>query len=407
MFKSAPLIFRYILLFYLIYVGMASFSIKPDHSYDFFDNQYLSFRAQIAEEPDIRLNQTKLTLQPLEIISEKILVTTNLYPQYQYGDEIIVGGRLKIPQPFDDFAYDRYLAKDGIYGLSYYPKIILVSRHNGDWLLTKIFVFKNHLKLIINQNLPEPQASLLTAIVLGSRRGIPQELSAKFSWTGTSHLIAISGLHITILTAILMRLALIFYLPRQKSFWLISVCLFGYLLLIGFPPSAVRAGLMGWLAMLAMYLGRLNKSTNALLLAAAIMVFINPKILRDDIGFQLSFAALIGIMYFSPQLEIWLAKFPSYFGIKESLIMSLSAQLTTMPLIIFYFGILSWTSPLVNLFVLPLLPYIMIFGLSAIGLSLILSFASQYLFWPVFGLLTILIKIIEIFASVSFGAWQF
>lgn len=381
----------------------------------FYNGQHVEFQGMVVEEPDMRINHTKLTVEVNELlitdsrlpITGKILVSVSLYPEYQYGDLVSVSCGLKTPEPFEEFAYDRYLAKDGIYSQCSYPKVNLISHNHGDWLMTKIYKFKDKLKSVINSNLPEPQASLFSAIILGVRRGVPQDLSDKFSITGTSHLIAISGLHITIMTAILMKLALACYIPRKKAFWLITLVLVGYITMIGFPPSAVRAALMGWLAMLAMYLGRLNRSTNALIFAASLMIIINPKILRDDIGFQLSFCAVLGLIYLSPLFENWLEKLPSYLGLKESLQMTISAQITTMPLIIYNFGRLSLVGPVVNLSVLPVLPYLMIVGLGAMFLSLLLSSLSQYLFWPVWLILTYLIKIIEIFSLIPSAALIF
>jgi competence protein ComEC len=372
----------------------------------FYNGQRIDFQGIIIKEPDVRINHTKLTVQATGKITGKVLVSVGLYPEYQYGDLVSVYCQLKAPEPFDGFAYDRYLAKDNIYSQCSYPRVKLISRHNGDWLLTKIYQFKNKLKQTINSNLPEPQASLFSAITLGVRRGVPKNLSDKFSITGTSHLIAISGLHITIITVILMKIALGCYLSRKKAFWVITIALLVYVTMIGFPASAVRASLMGWLAMLAMYLGRLNRSTNALIFVASLMILVSPKILRDDIGFQLSFSAVLGLIYLSPLFEAKLAKLPSYLGLKESLQMTISAQIATMPLIVYNFGRLSLIGPVVNLLVLPVLPYLMIIGFAALFLSLVFP-GTQYLFWPVWLILTYLIKVIEIFAAIPRAALNF
>ena len=184
----------------------------------FFNGQFREFRGMVVGEPDVRIDHVKLTVETVEGPSGRVLVSVGLYPEYKYGDLIFVSCKLKSPEPFEDFNYDRYLAKSDIYSQCSYPKVTLVGHGYGDWFLANIFEFKNKLKSIINSNLPEPQASLLSAIILGSRRGVPMELSDKFSITGTSHLIAISGLHITLIVAILMKLLLTLYIPRKKAF---------------------------------------------------------------------------------------------------------------------------------------------------------------------------------------------
>lgn len=381
----------------------------------FYNNSRATFQGVVINEPDTRINQTKLIVevrqvmlknQPLKV-KGKVLVSVSLYPEYQYGDLLSINCQLKAPEKIESFTYDRYLAKDDIYSLCSYPKIKIISLGNGDWLMTKIFIFKNKLRQLINSNLPEPQASLFFAINFGNRGGIPQELADKFSITGTTHLIAISGMNITIIAAILMQFGLACYISRKKAFWLATIILIFYVTAIGFPASAVRALIMGWLAMFALYLGRLNVATNAVVFAASLMVLINPKILRDDVGFQLSFLAIMGLIYFYPSLEKWLKKIPSTFGLRESLAMTLAAQLATMPLIVYDFGRLSLIGPIANLLVVWVLSYLVIFGFLAMFLSLILTVAAPYLFWPIWLIMTYLIKTISLFALTPYGALIF
>ena len=404
MFNSKSKIFQFFLVCFIIITAFLTF-FKDEIKDSSYYGKYEIFQGVIIDKPDKRINHVKLTIKPIEGFEGKILVSASLYPEYRYGDLIEVSCKLKRPESFNDFRYDRYLAKDGIYLICSYPRIKLINRGNGDWLLTKIFDFKAKLQRIINSNLPEPQASLFSAILLGSKRGVPQDLSDKFSITGTSHLIAISGLHITIITAIFMKLALAFYLPRKKAFWLVTLVLAGYVAMVGFPPSAVRAALMGWLAILAIYTGRLSRSVNTVLFAAGLMIFINPKILRDDIGFQLSFCAVLGLIYFLPFFEKLFEKFPNSLGVKESFQVSLSAQIATTPLIIYNFGRLSLIGPLANLLVLPALPYMMISGFFAMFMGLI--FEKQFFFWPVSLTLSYLIKIVEFLSLIPWASLDF
>src|SRR3989338_364183 len=198
-----------------------------------YNGQKAQFEALVGAEPDVRINKVKLTVFAKRLtvdrlpitVQGKVLINANLYPEYEYGDWLSIACQLKAPEPFNGFAYDRYLAKDDIYSVCSFPKIKLISKNNGDWLMTQIFRFKNKLWLIIKANLPEPEASLFFGINFGARGGIPQELSDKFSATGTSHLVAISGMNITIIAGVLMNLFLACYIPRKKAFWLITVVL--------------------------------------------------------------------------------------------------------------------------------------------------------------------------------------
>lgn len=405
---SKSQIFRLILVFFILGVGVFSLINRDKHvpspgEVDFYNGKNFEFIGRVIKPPDKRLNHTKLTLEVLEPVAGKVLLNASMYPEYFYGDQLKVNCQLKAPEPFKGFAYDRYLAKSDIYSQCNFARLKLLSRGNGDWLLIKIFDFKNKLQYVINKNLPEPQGSMLSAMVLGNRRGVPKEVVEKFNLTGTSHLMAISGLHITIFSALVMKICLSLYLSRKKSFWVITLILILYIIMIGFPASAVRAGIMGWMVILAMYLGRLNKSTNALLLVASLMLVVNHKLLLDDIGFQLSFSAVLGIIHFSPWLEGWLNKVPNFLALRDVLVMTFAAQIATSPLIIFYFERLSLISPIVNLLVVPFLPYLMMAGLGAIFFSLVLPIFSQILFWPVYFLLSYILKIIEIFSLVPYA----
>jgi len=208
--------------------------------------QQINFVGVVYKEPDERLTNIKYTLKVEKPIN-KVLVTTSLYPRYDYGDRLEITCSLQAPEIFKGFAYDRYLARYDIYSVCYYPKIKFLEKDQGNIIFAKILKLKSKLRNQVNKNLPEPQASLFNAIILGSRRGIPQELYDKFAQAGAAHLIAISGLHITIIAGILMSLMNRLYISKNKVFYLITLILLIYLTIIGFPASAVRASIMAWL----------------------------------------------------------------------------------------------------------------------------------------------------------------
>lgn len=384
-----------------------SLPIISDKYIWFYNEEKVIFQGTVIAEADQRIDHTKLTIivkniiinKQEKIVAGKVLVKANIYPQYNYGDVLEISCRLKAPSPIEDFAYDRYLAKEDIYSVCYYPKIKIINKNQGNYFYAKIFQFKGYLQNIINQNLPEPQASLFSAIIIGARRGIPAELNEKFNITGTTHLIAISGFNISIVVVILMELALALFIARRQAFWQVSFILVLYLIIIGLPASALRAGVMGWLAILAKHVGRLNNSHQVIIFAAVVMVLVNPKILRDDGGFQLSFLAVLGLMYFQPIMSLWLKRLPSYFQIKENLETTLAAQIATTPLIVFSFGRFSLIAPIVNLLVLSAATYLTILGLVIVFLSLLFPPLSQYFFWPAYLFLIYIIKVVEFFAA--------
>src|SRR3989338_3382886 len=284
---------------------------KDKNFISFYNGKKIEIEGVICNEVDERINKSFLTVcaKKLGIAGKrqgaygKIRVTTRLYPEYSYGDAIIFSGKLEAPKPFDDFSYDRYLARYGIYSVITYPKIKIVSRHQGNALYEKILNMKNFFTHIVDANAHEPQASILNAIVFGKRGNMPDEIQNQMAQSGIIHLIAISGSHITLIIAMFMAVAPYFYISRDKAFYIISFLIIMYTLLIGWPASAVRAAVMGLIAAFAIKNGRLANTKNTLIFAASIMLFSNPFILRDDIGFQLSFPAVWGIFTFIPMWQ--------------------------------------------------------------------------------------------------------
>ena len=217
----------------------------------------------------------KIEIRP-QGFAEKILITTAKYPQYRYGDKIEVTGTLKEPAVFEDFNYREYLAKDGIYAVMYFPKIKIIARRLGNPLLRILFSLADKLKESINNIVSYPQSGLLEGLMFGSEGNIPGSWQEKFNLTGTRHITAVSGMNITIISSLVLGFLLTLGLWRNQAFYLSAIFIIFYILIIGAPASAIRAGIMGILFLMAQYFGRLANGFRALILAAALMLFSNP-----------------------------------------------------------------------------------------------------------------------------------
>ena len=260
---------------------------------------------------------------------------------------------------------------------------------------------------MIQAGLPEPEAGLAGAIMLGYKKGIGNFWQDKFSQTGLSHIIAISGLHISILAALVMGFFLGIGWPRRRAFWLASLFLLVYIFLIGLPASAMRAGLMGFLVLWAMNLGRLNKLTNSLVLVAAILLLVNPKLLRDDIGFQLSFLAVLGIAYVFPIFRKGVGERKGAIKIILDIAgVTLSAQVFTLPIIALNFGQVSLIAPISNLLVLWVLPFLLSAILAGLALGLIWPGLGWLFFLPSFLVLKYIMVITDWLAGLPLAYFE-
>lgn len=398
----------------------------------FNDQGKITLIGVISEEPDVRSDNIKYKVAgcQYELMGKSFVGTGNFlvvakkYPAYQYGDKIVLTGKLQTPKSSEDFDYQKYLAKDDIYSIVYYPEIKLAGSEQGSWFMAKLLAVKNKFKESISRILSEPQGAFLGGLLLGEKRGLSPDLMTAFSRTGTTHIIALSGYNITIIAVALMALFNFFMVRRQISFWLSVGVIVLFVLATGAAASAVRAAVMGILVLLAQQVGRLYQIRNALVLAGAIMVYLNPRVLVWDLGFQLSFAATLGLIYILPILQRWFTpdedkKVFMSGQIKEGafikllkpvkliLATTLAAQIAVLPLLVINFGQLSLISPLANLLILPVIPLTMLVGFVAATTGIVWLGLGQILGWLAWLFLTYEIKIAEFLAKIPLAAVSF
>jgi competence protein ComEC len=158
----------------------------------------------VVGEPDTRDAYTNLRVeadrliiadQPTRTVKGLVLVQAPPFTDYRYGDRVRAEGKLQTPTSTSDFDYREYLARQDVYSLMSRPRVSVLVRGQGFAPLAWLYSFKARAKNVIAQTLrvPEPQASLLTGILLGDDSGIPKSVQDAFRTTGTSHIIAISG----------------------------------------------------------------------------------------------------------------------------------------------------------------------------------------------------------------------
>ena len=279
------------------------------HSLCFYnDKGIVEIRGMVTDEPDIRDRFSLLAFSANEVtadgerkdVSGTALIRVPKYPAFHYGDVLKITGELETPASFNDFDYKTYLAQQGIYSIIYYPKIEFIGHGEGSKPLQWIYSLREHLSASLSRALPEPQGSLAQGILLGMRANIPDSLKQAFSRTGTAHLLAISGLHMSIIIAMLLSFGiLVFGRKRSIYIWLAFTAIWFYALLTGMHPPVIRAAIMGSLFLIAEYLGRQRSAITALAFAATVMVGIQPQILWS-VSFQLSFLAMTGLILFYP-----------------------------------------------------------------------------------------------------------
>ena len=403
------------------------FPAADEHSLRFYNNVgTIEIQGMVAEEPDIRDRYCLLTFSASEIavnnetkeVSGTALVRVPRYPAYHYGDMLKLTGEPETPSKSDDFDYRSYLARQRIYSLIYYPEVDILDRGQGIQPLQWIYSLRERLAASLARALPQPQGSLAQAILLGLRGNIPDSLHEAFSETGTAHLLAISGLHMSIIIAILLSLGILLF-GRQRSLyiWLTLALTWLYTLLAGMNPPIVRAAIMGSLFLIAVYLGRQGSAIIALAFAAAVMVGIQPGLLWT-VSFQLSFLAMAGLILLYPRFQAWGRKGVTRIsGHREALAgagnmisdifaASLAATLAVAPLIAYNFGIISLVSLPATFFTLPALPFIIVTSALVALTGLFALIVAQVLGWLAWLFLSYLVFLVQGFSALPHASLQ-
>jgi len=385
------------------------------------DREYkVTLTGWLAAPPDQRDGYTNLRihLDSLDTGDQSLpvqgLVLARVQPgtDHQVGDVLRLRGYLKTPPENEDFSYRDYLARQGIRSTISYAQVSALAFRGGNPVIRAVFTFKEHLLKILKHIFPEPEASLLSGILLGVDTGLSPDLQQAFKNTGTSHIIAISGFNIAILAALFASLFSRLWGSRRGALAAVLGIAF-YTLLVGAEASVLRAALMGASALFARQIGRRQDGLNTLGFVAGLMCLFNPFLLWD-VGFQLSFAATLGlVLYAMPLQEFalrWLSlRLPQATGEKlavplaEYLLFTLAAQVTTLPLMAWHFGRISLVSFLANPFILPAQPLVMIASGLALLLGLIYLPLGQVAAWLAWPFSTYTIRMVELFDRLPHG----
>lgn len=374
--------------------------IDASHVAYYNGTAHVTLTGMVTEAPDIRDSYVNLRVavdtlssqdRPARAVSGIVLVRSPRFPLIEYGTRIEVNGVLETPPIFDTFNYKEYLARQGINSLLTDARPTVHSVGEGTPFKEAILAFKDKAQRSLNRVIPEPQAALLSGILLGEDKQMSPELRDAFRDTGLTHIIAISGFNVAILVGVLMRVSQAF-LPRRGAVVFAMVGLAAYTVLVGFGASIVRAAVMGCIYLLTLHgFGRTHFVYAALFLAAVLMTLVEPFALWD-VGFQLSFAATLGLILYSKRISRWIrerlertldrnATNQLMWVLTDSVIVTLAAQILTLPLAMSYFGQLSLISLPANAAVLLAQPGAMVWGGMATLAGLVSTAAGQLLGW--------------------------
>ena len=328
-------------------------------------------------------------------------------PYFRYGDRVIVRGVPQAPEPIDGFDYPTYLASHGITA-TIFPMDAQVIGEGGTPWRKRIYALRGRLADSIDRSMPYPESALASAVLLGKRESLPDELAEEFRGAGAAHLLAISGLHVGVLLAVMASSAA-WLLGRQRPTYLFvaGAAVWLYALLAGAPPSALRAAAMGSVYLAALGFGRPSSVLPALALAAALMTAVSPGLVRQ-ISFQLSFAAVTGIALV---LALWGGRLN--WGVSPAagwgkratgwaaalVVVSAAATLATWPLVAATFGEVALLGVPVSLLTVPVMAPLIVTAAGAALVGAVVPPLGVLLGWIAAAPAAWVIGVVSVFPS--------
>lgn len=356
------------------------------------DGENINFQTTIATDPTI-LNSIQ-SFSVKNQTGDTIFIIFKADPEMFYGDQINVSGSIKVKLLSN---------KTKIYTLSF-PEISLVKTHENSNLAVIYFIRQKIINLF-QSSLQGDSSALMLGIVFGIKQGFSKNFVSELKIAGVMHVIAASGMNITMVSAFVFFLFSSFF-KRQLAVFLSIFAVLFYASLAGFEPSIMRASIMGIIAFSSQILGRQQQGLYALFLTAAAMLFFFPQFLLD-IGFQLSFAATLGILYI-PKIFKNLQT-----PLSDDFLTTFSAQAATLPILLSNFGTYSIWSIVVNVLVLWTVPVLMILGgIAAISLFIFEPLSKLILYFCI-PLLMYFQSIVDYFSklpgsiNLNILPWQF
>ncbi|MEE9500275.1 MAG: ComEC/Rec2 family competence protein, partial [Candidatus Omnitrophota bacterium] len=394
------IVFLFLLVFLLAVLRYNSFNRIQRYNiknYIFYSPDEILVKGEVKS--DISTGKKKIASFTLEANSIKQddrweradgLALVNMYgtkkPAFKYGDIVVLEGRLRRPFSYgkkSNFDYRKYLANKRIYSILNVKKGQSLRKIGEDKKIATslrriIYSLRSRLTSHIETYLTPPYSSILTAILLGKREKIPPALNSLFAKTGTLHILAISGLHVGIIYFALRVILKIFRIQRNLSIILSVLFLVSFTILTGARPSILRATTMFSILAFGEILRRKISIFNLIGLSSFIILMVNPNQVFD-IGFILSYTAVLSIICISPIFyEIFHVgnKLNFKYYLLTSVSVSLAVWLGLLPLIAYYFGLISPVVVAANLVVVPLLFMIMGSGILFISLGFLSRFLA-------------------------------
>ncbi len=380
------------------------------------EGHFASVEGMVASEPEERDDRQQFFLEASRVqsgalsagVTGRLMTYTSADVRLEVGDRVKIWARLRAPMEAGNpgqFSLRRYLERQGCYAVATVERVQDVQKIDdaSPWSLAAWSArVRKRILTTYEQTMPQPYAELTARLLCGIVYGIrasplPREVEEPFRRAGVFHVLVASGTQVAVLAGVLFLLTRRSYRLRWGVFFLVFPVLIAYTLLAGAAASILRAAMVGVLAVAAFASVRDFDSFTALAVAALGVLIPCPAAIYD-VGAQLSYAAVLGILLCArPLHERWLGWLPRWAGL--SLSVSLSAQLATIPLIAHYFGKVYWAGIVSNVVIVPLAGILVCTGLTSCVLGFVWTPLAQMVNFFNYHLTLWLLSLTRLFAQ--------
>lgn len=338
---------------------------------------HTTLEGTVIRDPEQRETSVRAAVRisaPQEVAGVVLLVLLDRGEEVSFGDMLTLRGEVEAPERFEtdsgrQFDYPSYLKAKGISAVMHRP-VVLLREEGGFSIRGALYAGKRAFERSIDRAFFEPPGGFLKGILLGID-ALPEDVQDDFIAVGIIHIVVLSGYNITLVAEAFMRFLAWVKARPAVGYASAALAVVLFVIMTGAEETAVRAGIMALLLIVARALRRPGDMLRALALAGFAMIAWNPHALLGSPSFALSFLATMGLILLAPITEPRLARVPAIFGLREILAATLAAQIAVLPYILWMSGVVSPYSILVNLIVLPLMPLAMFVGFAAAVLGFI------------------------------------
>ncbi len=383
--------------FFLAWLRFTNLS-ERDGSLDSHLNQKADVRGRVIEMPEMRNGSPRFQFQISEIkngngLWEKVLTRRGRSPkvlvrsvffgsEISYGDVLEFSATVKVPELIASedgrtFDYKSFLAKDDMHYILETRSFVVLELGRGNPVVSFLYGVKKRLVNNIEDSLPSPHSFLASGLIISGKGSMGKELQEKFQIAGLIHIVVLSGSNVSIIGEAILKV--FSFLPKTLASVFGGLGIVAFSIMTGGGATVVRSTIMSIIALYARVTNRTNQALVSLGTAGILMIVHNPRILFHDPSFQLSFLASLGLILYSERIKDKMLFLHARLKVPVSVIdlvsCTVSTQLFTLPYIINMSGLFSVVALLVNIVVLPVIPFtmLMVFVVS------VFSFISPHL----------------------------